>query len=501
LTFASENDPSIWDNTSHLISPRIGLAWTPDRFNQKTVLRAGFGLFVQPIALSNLNPTGGYSSTPILTQEGFSQTTPVQIQSNFPASPAPVTLSNPFPTGFIQPPGSSLGLATFMGQNVDFFIPKQKNPYSERWTLGIQQELARNLLMEIAYIGNHTVHLPMSVTQLNGIPRQFLSTLPYRDTALINALSASVPNPFAGLIPSLGNSGLNGTNTTVRQLLAAFPQFPVADSTSFSSGVTERNAPLGSSYFNSLNVRVEQRPSHGLQVVENFIWSKLIECDSWLNNTDLVPEKRISPFDHTLRFVTAVNYDLPVGRGKLLNVESRWLDEIVGGWRLNGIYTYQTGAPILFMNGSTNNPGDYALCGVPTVSGACPNGANGFPQAAFFVDPTSLNMNARQTNGPAFDISRFITASAQQFQFHLRTLPTTFSALRQDAQNNLDASVIKKFDVTERTYFQFRFEAFNVLNHAVFGAPNMSVTNSQFGVINTTANRPRQIQVGARFVF
>ena len=498
LTFASPSDPQIWDNVSHLVSPRVGLAWTPDRFSQKTVLRAGFGLFVQPTVLSNLNPTGGYSSTPILTQEGFSQSTAVLVQSNFPATPSPLTLSDPFPTGFTQPPGASLGLATFMGQNVDFFVPRQKNPYSERWTLGIQQELARNLLMEIAYIGNHSVHLPMSVTQLNGIPRQFLSTLPYRDATLINTLSASVPNPFANLLPG---TSLNGANTTVRQLLAPFPQYPVADSSSFSSGVTERNAPLGSSYFNSLNVRVEQRPSHGLQLVENFIWSKLIERDSWLNNTDTIPEKRISPFDHTLRFVTAVNYDLPVGRGKPLSVESRWLDEVIGGWRVNAIYTYQTGAPILFMNGSTNNPGDYALCSVPTLSGACPNGANGVPQAAFLIDPTSLNMNARQTNGPAFDISRFVTASAQQFQFHLRTFPTTFSALRQDAQNNLDASVIKRFDVTERTYFQFRFEAFNVLNHAVFGAPNLTATNAQFGIINSQANRARQIQVGARFVF
>jgi hypothetical protein len=221
----------------------------------------------------------------------------------------------------------------------------------------------------------------------------------------------------------------------------------------------------------------------------------------WLNNTDTRPEKRISPFDHTLRFVAAVNYDLPVGRGKLLNVESRWLDEIVGGWRLNGIYTYQTGAPLLFLNGSSNNPGDYPLCSVTTVKGSCPNGPNGVPLAATFLDPTSLNLNAQQTNGSAFDTTHFVTPTGQQFAFHIRTLPTTFSALRQDAQNNLDASVIKKFDVTERTYFQFRFEAFNVLNHAVFGAPNMSVTNSQFGVINTTANRPRQIQVGARFVF
>ncbi len=92
----------------------------------------------------------------------------------------------------------------------------------------------------------------MSVTQWDGIPRNYLSTLPYRDTTLITTLTGSVPNPFQGLIPDLGNSGLNGANTSVRQLITEFPHFPVADSTSFSSGVTMRNGNTGSSYFHSL---------------------------------------------------------------------------------------------------------------------------------------------------------------------------------------------------------------------------------------------------------
>ena len=525
LTFASPDNGAIWQNTSHLVSPRIGFAWTPGILRGKTVLRAGFGLFVQPIALSNLNPTGGYSSTPILTQEGFSQTTPFPVPS--PLQSPTTTLSDPFPNGFIQPPGSSAGLRTFLGQSVDFFNANMKNPYSERWTFGIQQQLAHDLIAEVVYIGNHAVHLPISVTQLNGIPRQYLSTLPNRDASLITSLTARVLNPFAGLIPTLGNSGLNGATITPGQLLAPFPEFPVADSTSFSSGITERNAAFGSSYFNSLNVRVEKRLSHGLQIVQNFIWSKLIERESWLNNTDTVPEKRISPFDHPYRFVTAVTYDLPVGRGKALSVGSRWLHMLVGGWRLNGIYTYQRGAPIPWMNGSTNNPGDYAFCSAPTAKGVTVSELRGLcadengnllNPAAFLTTP--LNLNPREVNGKAFDTSLFVAGAAPgpntsgltaaqiavlqqtgQLQFHLRTFPTTFSNLRMDGQNNFDASILKKFDVTERTYFQFRLEAFNVLNHPTFGAPNTQVVSSSFGIINTQANRPRQLQIGLRFVF
>jgi Carboxypeptidase regulatory-like domain len=491
LTFPSPSDGAVYDNTSHLVSPRLGFAWTPGIFHEKTVIRGGFGLFVQPVALSNLNPTGSYSTSPILTQQGFSQTTQFVVPANF-LVPG-TTLSNPFPTGILQPVGSAAGLATFNGQNVIFLNPKMANPYSQRWTVGVQHAITPNTLIEVAYIGNHAVHLPVAFVQLNGIPRQFLSTLPRRDQTLITTLTASVPNPFAGLLPG---TSLNGTNTTVQQVLAPFPQYPVTDSTTFSSGLVERNANLGSSYFHSLNVRLEKRLSKGLQLVGIYGFSKLIERDEFLNATDLNPEKRISPFDHTHRFVVAANYELPIGRGKALNLEPRWADLLVGGWHLNGIYTYQTGAPILWMNGSTNNPGDYPLCAVAVTNGLCSVASEGVT-----LDPGSLHLDNRHINGTAFDTSHFVTASGGQFQFHLRTLPTTFSSLRQDGQNNFDASILKSFNINESTYFQFRLEAFNLVNHPTFGAPNTQVNSTNFGLVNTQANRPRQLQIGVRFVF
>ena len=500
LTFASVADGRIWRNDSHMVSPRIGFAWTPGLFNGNTVLRGGFGIFVQPLAMAVLNPVGKYSSSPILTQEGFSATTDLATASSYvsPNTSPTGTLSNPFPNGFTQPSGAAEGLATFNGQSINFLAPVQQNPYSERWTLGIQHEFAPNLVMEIAYIGNHAVHLPVAFTQLNGIPRQYLSTLPYRDAALIKTLDTKVANPFKGLLPG---SKLNSSTIGTTQLLAPFPEFPVAsDSTSVSSGVVEQNATIGSSNFNSLNVRVEKRLSNGLSVIGNYSWSKLIEKDSWLNVTDATLEKRISPFDHTHHFVVAMDYMLPIGRGKLVNLDSRLLDTLVGGWQINAIYSYQTGKPLLWENGSSNNPGDYPLaCAVPLVGGKCPAGANGVLQYATTLP--LLAFNNRETNAPAFDTSVFDMSSKDQFKYHLRTLPTTFSAYREDGINNFDASIIKNFKVTESKYFQFRAEAFNVLNHPTFDPPNMKVSNSSFGVINGMANRPRQLQLGTRFVF
>ncbi len=470
LTFASPGNPGVYSNTSHLLSPRFGFAWNPD-YLHGTVIRGGFGMFVSPITIANLAVNGNYSSTPIITQEGFSQTTQFPVPTNF-LTPV-TTLANPFPSGILQPVGSSQGLATFNGQTVQFLNPQAQNPYSLRWNIGLQHSFGKNLLLEVVYMGNHAVHLPIATTQLNVIPRQDLSTLPVRDQALISSLTSTVPNPFAGLLPG---TNLNGATTTVAQLLARYPEYPVG-SGSGSTGVIEQNANGGSSYFNSLNVRVEKRLSRGLSLIGTYIYSKLMEEDDWLNDTDLQPEKRVSPFDHPHHFVVGASYELPIGNGRAVNLHRGWMNSAFGGWLINGIYTFQTGAPLLWVNGSTTSPGDYVYFGGP------------------------LSLQNRQTNTAAFNTSLFDTRAADQFQYHIRTFSTTFGDLRQDGINNLDVSLLKRFDITEKTYFQLRFEAFNVVNHPTFAAPNTTATNASFGLITAQANLPRQIQLGARFVF
>ncbi len=246
LTFASPNNNAIFQNTSHLVSPRVGLAWSPDAL-KGTVIRAGFGMFVAPITIANLAVTGAYSTTPILAQEGFSQSTAMTVTNNNYVSPA-ATLSNPFPNGILQPTGSALGLATFNGQAVSFLNPKMSNPYSLRWDLAVQHTFRKNTLLEVAYVGNHSVHIPINLTQLNGIPRQFMSTLPTRDAAAISTLTGTVTNPFAGLLPNSTNQ--NGATTALANLLAPYPQFPVGDSTtgwSGSGGVLEQLSDQGRS--------------------------------------------------------------------------------------------------------------------------------------------------------------------------------------------------------------------------------------------------------------
>ena len=474
LTFPSGGQTAVYKNNSHLVSPRAGVAWTPDALHGKTVIRASFGMFVAPVSMLAAGVDAKDSTSPDINQSGFSQTTSLVATSNNYLTPL-ATLSNPFPSGFLQPSGSSLGLLTFAGQNVSFLNPVAKSPYSLRWNFDVQHSLTNNLMLEVAYIGNHSVHLPIDYTQLNGIPRQFLSTLATRDTGE-NFLTASTANPFSGL-----QTTQNTATTTAAQLLARYPEFPVGDSAggwSGGSGVIEENLNLGRSYFESLNVRLEKRASHGLTFVFNYIYSRMMEQGSWLNDSDPVPEKRVSPDDHPQRYVVAMSYELPVGKGKALDFHSHLANSLLGGWLVNNVYTYQVGAPIMWVNGSSSSPGDYVYFGT-----------------------APLALDNRQVNGPAFNTSDFITASANTFQYHIRTFSSMFSNLRADGINQWDPSVSKRFSFTETTSLQLRLEAFNVLNHPVFAAPSTTATNSAFGDITATANRYRTLQLGARIVF
>jgi hypothetical protein len=367
-------------------------------------------------------------------------------------------------------------LNTFAGQTISFLNPNVSNPYALRWNLGVQQQLTKSMMLEVVYVGNHGVHLPVAVTQIDGLPRSLLSTLPTRDPAQ-NYLSNSVPNPFAGLATSQ-----NAATTTTAQILAKYPQFPLGYSSgswSGGGGIIEQNLNVGSSYFDSLNVRLSQRFSNNLYFTFNYIWSKLIEKDSWLNDTDAQPEKRISPSDHPQRVVFAASYELPFGARQKYDLHNRWANAAVGGWRINTIYTFQVGAPITWVNGSSSTPGDYVYFGGP------------------------LNVDPRQVNGVAFNTAAFDTKAADALNYHIRTFSTTFPNVRADGINQFDASVLKRFNLpkSEQRYFELRFEGFNIVNHAVFAAPNTTATNAAFGTITATANLVRTIQVAGKIVF
>ena len=234
---------------------------------------------------------------------------------------------------------------------------------------------------------------------------------------------------------------------------------------------------VGSSYYHSLNVRAQRRMSKGITLLGTFMWSKMIDETTFLNASDLSPEHRISPFFRPMRFSVASTYDIPVGPGKLVNVSNRFLKAAFAGWLVAATYQYQIGGPLTWLNGSTNNPGDYVYLG------------------------GDLNSQPRNVDGNAFNITPFDNKTADQYQFHLRTFASAFGNVRSDGINNFDASLQKRFMIGEKRNFQIKFESFNLMNHAVFAAANNTASSSTFGTITSQANRPRLVQVVARLVF
>jgi len=451
--YASSSNPNIYNTQSHIFSPRVGFAWTPAKLGTKTVIRGGFGIFVFPIGAVGVN------------QAGFSQSTSLVATLDSFLTPHG-TLANPFPDGIQQPTGSSLGLATFLGKDITFFNPKVLNPYSMRWELSVQRELPWSTVFEVAYIGNHAVHLGLGSTarntgdfQLNYVPGQYLSTSPTRDQNTINRLTALVTNPFAGLIPG---TSLNGSTVQVQTLLQPFPEF---------GRLNDQQNSGGSSYFDSLNVRLEKRFSHGLTFLANYTYSKLIEEVRLLNDFNTSPEKVVSGDDRPQRFVVSSSYELPFGKNKLFAFNSAVANRLLGGWILNGIYTYQVGAPLTWTTNSLIYLGG------------------------------DLHLNPRGVDGTAFDTTRFNTISTQQLSSNVRFFPTRFGNLRQDGANNFDLSVVKNTYVTERVNLQLRLEAFNAMNHPEFDAPSLSPTSSGFGKITNQPNLSRALQIGGRLVW
>jgi len=338
--------------------------------------------------------------------------------------------------------------------------------------------------------------LPIAQQNLNAIRTQYLSTNPYRDQTLSTAYAATVANPYAGLLPNGGSA--NSATVSFGSLLTQYPQYGTAN-------VLDQNQTIGQSYFNSAIVHIEQRAKHGLTLTANYSFSKLIEADTFLNDEDATPTRRISPFDHTHHFTVGGTYNLPFGKGKQFAFGGgRLMNELAGGWVINSIYQFQSGQPLVFTSDLVLQPGVQLrdISNQPRNRSLTTSGNPALSTSKFVTGSVTPAPATCTATPSACDGSTFINNGS--YVDHYRTLPQTLSWVRQDGFNNLDASVLKNFDLVHGAYLQLRFETFNTLNHPVFAAPNVSsATASNFGYITSTISNslPRQVQLGGRIVF
>lgn len=452
----------------HQFGPRLGAAY---QLTSKTVLRTGWGLFWLPNDVAwNYSPNNDFVnsfSTPFLATVGGG------VNAFIPAN----TLSNPFPTGIQQPPGRDPSFQKLsLGQGVGSPIPGNLYGYTQQWNFDVQQQFMQGLLLDVAYAGSKGTHLPFSSQQINTLPDQYLS--------LGTKLQTSVPNPLFGIV-QLG--GLSGATTTYGQLLRPYPQF---------SGVGLAGEGSGNSLYHSLQVSLQKRFSSGASIAVAYTWAKLISdtdtITGWLESggvggvqdwNNLRLERSLASFDTPHRLVASYVMDLPFGKGrKYLSNSSTIVNEVIGGWGVEGVTTIQSGFPLHFGT-AQNLTNSYGGGSRPNVLG--PN--------------ESVSGSAQQRLNGWFNVADFGQPPAFTYGNEPRNDPT----LRSAGIANWDFSTFKDFFLSPegRVKLEFRAEIFNLFNRVQFGYPGQTFGTPQFGIVSSQQNLPRLVQFALRLKF
>ena len=449
LTFSNVNgQPRGLYNTPKVnLMPRFGFAY---QFDNKTVVRGGYGIFFGFLGerRGDVVQTGFTRDTNYIgTTDGVNFTT---------------TLSNPWPTGILEPIGSSLGPQTYLGQAVTFFHTSPVPSYAQRWQVGIQRELPHGIVVEATYVGNRGTHIEIN-RNLNVTPQQYLSKSPVRDQTTINYLTALMKNPFYGVTLPAGATSTFTSSTIARErLMRPFPQFDTVNSTVYD----------GYTWYHGMQLKAEKRFAHGYSIIANYGWSKNMQATELLNQDDPRPYETISDYDNPHRFTFSAIWELPLNR--LSSSGSPVASRILTGWQLSPIYTFQSGAPI------------------------------GFGNLLYYGNFSDVALPADQrTPERWFNTAGFEVATAKQLANNVRTFPLRFTGIRADCTNDVGLTLLKNTKVTEGKSIQFKMEALNLFNHPVMRPPSTTATASSFGstVGANQVNYARRIQVSVKFIF
>jgi trimeric autotransporter adhesin len=467
ILFAGVNgDKRDVGNLSRLkFAPRLGASY---QLAPKTVLRGGYGILYAPLRYDPIGTLApGYTAAN------------AYVGSHDNDQTSAGSLDNPFPAGLQKPAGNSAGLLTGLGNGVTTYDQGLHAPRVQQFSVGLEQELPGHIALDASYIGSRSNNLnpsptsstPININQLN--PSNF---------AVGGSLSDQVANPNY----NPGGPGIIGQPMVARsQILRPFPQF-----TSVNLFVSSAHAA-----YDALLIKVEKRAGYGLNLVSSFTWSRNMDSSFATANSiqnpgvsapqnvyDLEAEYAHSVTDVPYRFVAGVLYDLPLGKGQRFSSGNRWGDEIIGGWQLNVLPTFQSGFPVSIQQSSNPNS---AIAGNgiqrPNLVHGVPLGSKGslYNRLDGYINPTA-----------------FTTSSAYTFGDAPRTL-----SLRGPGYENWDISLFKSVLIRERVNVQFRAQTFNAFNTPLFAGPNTSFGSPSFGAITAQANFPRYVQLGLHITY
>ncbi|QOY85563.1 TonB-dependent receptor [Paludibaculum fermentans] len=490
LEFASADRRTFAPNHYTDFSPRIGFAY---QVNARTTVRGAYGIFY---LARNGN---GWSGVPWAQTAGFGQENRVSTTVDYQAA---WNWNNPYP-GVNRPLPQNASLANGspgIWGIVSYDPNAGKNGYTQQWNLNIQRELGAGIVVDAGYVGSKSTGI-----QANELRR--LNQLNPRFLALGDALGVTVSSQ-AELPASVAAAGGRypfldaGIRVPAYQTLLPYPQMLGTNE------IKSADSPLGFSTYHALQVQVNKRYSGGLSFLWNYTFSKSIDNvrsafgDTWGANSgrpldyyNQRLDKSVSDADRSHVFKTAVQYELPFGRGRRFGKTlPAALDLLAGGWTLHYIGTYNSGWALGVSGSGTPNSNfatnrGYALNpgGLPLATGwdagqldmsriSQPNSANRYVNTPLFVNPTTLGRYQR--GNTSYKLSQ----------------------LRSPWEMSEDLAVQKGFRPVEAVRVQLRGEVLNAFNRTLWGTINVNTASPLFGQVTGTSDwfTPRKIQLGLR---
>jgi hypothetical protein len=434
-TDGSLKDRSTINPDRNNFGPRVGFAWSA---LPQTVLRGGYG-----VSYVHFHRAGGANILPI---NGPQVVNGVASQAD-PLAPSFRTTQQGYPEGFADPTAFDP-----LRANVTYMPEDYQSSRVQSYFISVQRELAQNMIVDVAYVGNRADGL-----------------------LLMANFNQAAPNNAAGTIPL--------------QARRPIPEF--SDITYSFNG--------GKSRYDSLQVKFDYRLRRGLMLLNAFTWSKAKDNGAGSleapggnfpapqNFFDLDADYGTSAYDQPYNNTTSVVWELPIGQGR------RWMSDagtvrqaLLGGWTISGINTMASGEVATLQY---NPAAAFVVSGIQQDF----RGAN--------------NYRPNQNGSPYGDRDSVVNYLSRDTV----TLPTSPSEPFGNAPRNsvrgpwfwqLDAVAAKDFGlpIGTDTRVQFRIEAFNVLNRVNFRAPNANRSLGNYGTITSTYDA-RQLQLGVKLMF
>jgi hypothetical protein len=432
--------------------PRIGFAYTPSS-NNKTTFRGGFGIFYDLQANQNdtelaYNPTGLFFSQNI-NAPATTTTPPFRLSTGFP--------SPDYPT--ISDPSGRTSAAYF----------DNRTTYIEEWNFNVEREVARNMVLQAAYVGTHALKLAF-LSNLN-------QPLQPADSNFTDS-TGNLGRPYFDTVPNVG---------------------PIRTETHQYSSIAH-----------ALQVRFEKRMSSGWNMLNSYTWQHTIgqaEENEWTEPQDthnLAAERGDNSPDYRHQFTSAWSYELPFGPGKRFFAGDGWSRWLAGGWQLNGIIGLYSGAaftPMLSFDPTNTGSGGPRpdVISNPYVAG--PVAANSDPACQATISNGGRAADAVHNlttwfNPCAFDFPPLIPGQSVRGFGNARR-----GSLRGPSSKNVDFSVFKDFRLRERLNMQFRAEFFNFFNTPNFTLPQNAVDVPDSAGQILGADASREVQFGLKLSF